>query len=184
MSFLIGEASNYAGLNVLLTVCALVVSLICAFGVFWLSQRASERDRQRHEEQVLQKRKEDQWATAIDSLKQKLDGASLEGKQLAEKLIDERLRAASHEVNNHVQGFVTGMELLKSQMNEWAQDVKELAKDGTENQLSMANQLGHLKDWMRDTFADKTDLKTIDEHMRGLETKVAVLHEKVEAMQP
>jgi hypothetical protein len=119
MSFLIGEASNYAGLNVLLTVCALVVSLICAFGVFWLSQRASERDRQRHEEQVLQKRKEDQWATAIDSLKQKLDGASLEGKQLAEKLIDERLRAASHEVNNHVQGFVTGMELLKSQMNEW-----------------------------------------------------------------
>ncbi|MGB7156688.1 MAG: hypothetical protein WBD40_01400 [Tepidisphaeraceae bacterium] len=137
---------------------------LLALFVAWLGMKERERVR-----------KEDERGRAMASLETKLGTAASEGKQLATQLVEERLRAASHEVNNHVHGFVVGLEMLKKDAADRAAEFKELAKQDHENELSVATQISNLKDWMRETFADREDLKSIDAHVRSLERQVAVL---------
>src|SRR4051794_9334529 len=87
------------------TVAQWVYNALLAIFIFWLGR--SERARCR---------RDDEQAATLRALQTKLEAAGNDGKALTEKLVEERLRAASHEVNNHVQAFAVGLEVLKQNM--------------------------------------------------------------------
>jgi hypothetical protein len=120
-------------------------------------------------------------ASAFKALEDKLAAASGDGKALTEKLVEERLRAASHEVTNQVQGFISGLEVLRQRTADAAEEFKELNEADHENRLTIATQIAGLKDWMWSAFANKGDVAKIDESVRTLEQKVAVLSDREKA---
>lgn len=146
------------------TVAQWVYNALLAVGLYWLGRNERARCR-----------RDDEQAATLRKLETKLEAAGNDGKALTEKLVEERLRAASHEVNNHVQAFAVGLEVLKQNMQAAATEFKELNDADHENELSLAVQIQNLKVWMLEAFASKADLRQVDEHVRTLENKVAGL---------
>ena len=123
------------------------------------------------------------WQRRYDGLEQRLHEATT-------RLVDERFRAMTHEVNSHVQGFLLTLEELKQRIHSGDVEVRTLGDRGQKIELTLAGRFDQLKDYIRDTTASKKDLEkhetTVDRKLGQIEMRlgdltssVAVLSERV-----
>lgn len=105
------------------------------------------------------------------------------------RLVDERFRAMTHEINVHVQGFVLTLEELKQRLQTGESDFRVLGDRDQKIELALTGKIDVLKDWIRDNAASKKDLEKneqaveqkltrIEHRMAELNATVAVLNDK------
>jgi septation ring formation regulator EzrA len=99
--------------------------------------------------------------------------------ELATKLVDERFRAMTHEVNNHMQGLLNTIDELKSRLKDGDQTIDGLNERDQKIELAVAGKIDSLKDYIRDNTASKSDVRAHEQTVAG---KFDRMGEKVEAM--
>ena len=110
--------------------------------------------------------------------------------QTTTKLIEERFRAMTHELNAHVQSFVLTLEEMRQRIQSGDAEVRGLGERDQKIELAVAARLDTLKDYIRDHTANKKDMEkheasverklgTIEARLSDLGAGVAVLGEKV-----
>ena len=123
------------------------------------------------------------WQRRYDGLEERLHEATT-------RLVDERFRAMTHEVNSHVQGFLLTLEELKGRIHSGDAELRTLGDRGQKIELTLAGRFDQLKDYIRDTAATKKDLEKhegaaerrlaqIELKLGHLSSAVAVLTERV-----
>jgi hypothetical protein len=85
--------------------------------------------------------------------------------EATEKLVDERFRRMSHEVNGSVQGLLSTLNLVQQQVRDGEEDFKQLGSRDQKIELEVAGKFGEVKDWMRETFASKEDVREHEKHV-------------------
>ena len=116
----------------------------------------------------------------------------LEGKlhETTTRLVDERFRAMTHEVNSHVQGFLLVLEELKQRVQFGDGEHRTLGDRDQRIELTLSGRFDQLKDYIRDTAASKKDLEKhesaverklgqVELRLGDLTSSVAVLSERV-----
>ena len=103
------------------------------------------------------------WQRRYDGLEERLHEATT-------RLVDERFRAMTHEVNSHVQGFLLTLEELKQRIQSGDGEIRTLGDRGQKIELTLAGRFDQLKDYIRDTAAGKKDL---EKHESSVERKLA-----------
>ena len=102
------------------------------------------------------------WQRRYEGLEDRLHEATT-------RLIDERFRAMTHEVNSHVQGFLLTVEEMKQRIHLGDGEIRGLSDRDQKLELLLAARLDHLKDYLRDTAATKKDL---EKHESSVERKL------------
>jgi hypothetical protein len=115
----------------------------------------------------------------------------LEGKlhETTTRLVDERFRAMTHEVNSHVQGLVLALEDMKQRIHFGDAEVRGLGERDQRIELSLAGKVDAIKDYIRDNAANKKDLEKheaavdrklgmVEQRLTDLTSSVAVLSER------
>ena len=92
------------------------------------------------------------WQRRYEGLEDRLHDATT-------RLIDERFRAMTHEVNSHVQGFLLTVEEMKQRIQLGDGEIRGLSDRDQKIELLLSARLDHLKDYIRDTAATKKDLE-------------------------
>ena len=106
------------------------------------------------------------------------------------KLVDERFRAVSHKVAETSHSFGLAVAEMKDRIKDIDQVANELQERDQRNELAVVNRLDSLKDWLRNSAANKDDLKShndsmarrverIENDLSGIAKSVAVLSDKV-----
>lgn len=116
----------------------------------------------------------------------------LEGKlhEATTRLVDERFRAMTHEVNSHVQGLLLALEEMKLRIQSGDAELRGLGERDQRIELQVAGRVEQIKDYIRDFAAGKQDLEkhqvSVDRKLSHVELKlsdltstVAVLNERV-----
>ena len=103
------------------------------------------------------------WQRRYEGLEDRLHDATT-------RLIDERFRAMTHEVNSHVQGFLLTVEEMKTRIQSGDGEIRGLSDRDQKIELALATRIDHLKDYIRDTAASKKDL---EKHESTVERKLA-----------
>jgi chromosome segregation ATPase len=85
--------------------------------------------------------------------------------QVTEKLIDERFRKVTHQVENHALVVSGTLAELKQQIKDGEQDLDGLGERDQKIELAVAAKLDQLKDWIRDTTATSRDLEKHEQSM-------------------
>ena len=123
------------------------------------------------------------WQRRYEGLEDRLHEATT-------RLIDERFRAMTHEVNSHVHKFLLTVEEMKQRLQSGDGELRLLTDRDQKLELLLAARLDHLKDYIRDTAASKKDLEkhesTVERKLGAVELRlgdltstVAVLTERV-----
>ena len=116
----------------------------------------------------------------------------LEGKlhETTTRLVDERFRAMTHEINGHVQGLLLALEEMKVRIQNGDVELRGLGERDQRIELAVAAKLDLLKDYIRDYAAGKKDLEkhecaferklgTVEQKLVDLASTVAVISERV-----
>jgi paraquat-inducible protein B len=77
--------------------------------------------------------------------------------ETAEKLIDERFRAMSHSLNNHVQQFVATLDDMKERLQDGDENFDSITERNQKIELAAVARISDLKEFMRETFCTKSD---------------------------
>ena len=123
------------------------------------------------------------WQRRYEGLEDRLHEATT-------RLIDERFRAMTHEVNSHVNKFLLTVEEMKQRLQLGDGELRGLSDRDHKIELSLSAKLDHLKDYIRDTAASKKDLEKhesaverklvqVELRLGDLTSSVAVLTERV-----
>ncbi len=75
--------------------------------------------------------------------------------EMANKLVDARLRAATHEVNNHVQSLVTVIDDLKARLADNEDGLGALSGAGHSIEKDLIRSVDSLKEYVRTNAAEK-----------------------------
>jgi predicted nuclease with TOPRIM domain len=127
----------------------------------------------------------------IDTLETKLDGATQTTHELAAKLVDERFRAMTHEVNNHMQGFLSTLDEMKGRLRDGEAEFGQMRDGGHELKLEIAKGLAEIKQVISERAASKQDMrdhqasmqaevKSIQSHLGQQDIKQATQTERVD----
>ena len=127
------------------------------------------------------------WQRRYEGLEARLHEATT-------RLVDERFRAMTHEVNSHVQGFLLVLEELKQRVQLGDGELRTLGDRDQKIELALAARLDTLKDYIRDHAASKADLEKhettfdrkwgqVELRLGELSSTVAVLSERVGSRQ-
>jgi chromosome segregation ATPase len=103
------------------------------------------------------------WQRRYEGLEDRLHDATT-------RLIDERFRAMTHEVNSHVQKFLLTVEEMKQRIQSGDGELRGLSDRDQKLELLLSARLDHLKDYIRDTAATRKDL---EKHESSVERKLA-----------
>src|SRR4051812_390388 len=108
-------------------VVSLVIQTLMGIGLFYVAtiQRRSER-------------KEDKRNADMQQLEARLH-------ETAAKLVEERFRAMTHSLNNHVHGFTTALDELKARVNEANEDVDGLVKEDHQLEVKTLQRMEEIK---------------------------------------
>ena len=123
------------------------------------------------------------WQRRYEGLEDRLHDATT-------RLIDERFRAMTHEVNSHVNKFLLTVEEMKQRLQSGDGELRLLTDRDQKIELALALRIDHLKDYIRDTAATKKDLEKhessverklgqVEMRLGDLTSSVAVLTERV-----
>lgn len=107
--------------------------------------------------------------------------ASLEAKvhETAVKLIDERFRAMTHDLNNHVGHFKLTLDSLANRLADGEQGLGKLVDVDHAMEIKTLNRMEQIKDYVRDTCASKADVR---EHEKNVASRLDRLGEKVQGL--
>ncbi len=102
----------------------------------------------------------------------------LEGKlhETTARLVDERFRAMTHEVNSHVQGLVLALEEMKQRVHLADHEFRALGERDQKIELHLASKIDVLKDYIRDHAAGKKDL---DKYEAAVDRKLGLVELKL-----
>ena len=109
----------------------------------------------------------------------------LEGKlhETTTRLVDERFRAMTHEVNSHVQGLVLVLEEMKHRLQCGETDFRALGERDQKIELTLAGKIDTIKDYIRENAASKSDLEkhevTVDRKLGQVEQRLGILNSTV-----
>src|SRR3954469_5466836 len=116
----------------------------------------------------------------------------LEGKlhEATTRLVDERFRAMTHEVNSHVQGLLLALEEMKQRVQTGDTELRGLTERDQRIELQVAGRVDQIKDYIRDYAAGKQDLEKheasvdrklchVQMKLSDLASSVAVLNDRV-----
>ena len=109
------------------------------------------------------------WQRRYDGLEERLHEATT-------RLVDERFRAMTHEVNSHVQGFVLTVEEMKQRIHFGDGEMRGLSDRDQKIELALAVRFDQLKDYIRDTAATKKDL---EKHEAAAERRLCVIESRL-----
>jgi hypothetical protein len=123
------------------------------------------------------------WQRRYEGLEDRLHEATT-------RLVDERFRAMTHEVNSHVQGFLLVLEELKQRVQSGDGELRHLGDRDRKIELTLSGRFDQLKDYIRETAASKKDLEKhegsverklgqVEQRLGVLTSSVAVLTERV-----
>ena len=123
------------------------------------------------------------WQRRYEGLEDRLHEATT-------RLVDERFRAMTHEVNAHVNKFLLTVEEMKQRIQLGDGEIRGLCDRDQKIELTIAARLDLLKDYIRDTAASKKDLEkhessverklgAVELRLGDLTSTVAVLTERV-----
>lgn len=123
------------------------------------------------------------WQRRYEGLEDRLHDATT-------RLIDERFRSMTHEVNSHVQGFLLTVEEMKQRIQLGDGELRGLSDRDQKIELALAIRIDQLKDYIRDTAATRKDLEKhetaverklgqVEMRLTDLTSTVAVLTERV-----
>jgi len=133
----------------------LVIGIVVTFFwqgfITWLLYGMSKQDRS---VEAMEKRLHEQAAAAV---KDRHD--------LTTKLVDERFRAMTHEVQNHMQGLLSTIDLMKSRLEDGDDHFEGLDDKARNIELGSVAKLDALKDYMREHLASKRDLESHQQTM-------------------
>ena len=109
------------------------------------------------------------WQRRYEGLEARLHEATT-------RLVDERFRAMTHEVNSHVQGFLLSLEDLKQRVSTGDAEVRGLGERDQKIELGLSARFEVLKDYIRDHTAGKKDL---EKHEAAVERKLGVVENRL-----
>ena len=123
------------------------------------------------------------WQRRYEGLEERLHEATT-------RLVDERFRAMTHEVNSHVNKFLLTVEEMKQRIQSGDGEIRGLSDRDHKIELLLGARLDQLKDYIRDTAASKNDLEkhetaverklgAVEMRLGDLTSSVAVLTERV-----
>ena len=126
----------------------------------------------------------------LTASQRRYDGLEQRLHETTARLVEERFRAMTHEVNSHVQGLVLTLDEMKGRLQHGDGELRSLSERDQKIELALAGRIDLLKDWIREHAAGKSDLDkhetTVERKLGGLEQKlsdltsnVAVLTERV-----
>jgi hypothetical protein len=102
----------------------------------------------------------------IRSLKGSLDAADARTHTLAEKLIDERMRAFTHQVNNLNQAYSAGVKTMEMAVADANAAIKSLGERDHEEELKRLEAIHKLQLEIMEKAATREDLRRHEESMR------------------
>jgi SMC interacting uncharacterized protein involved in chromosome segregation len=114
-------------------------------------------------------RLEDSRVVEITKLENKLEAAETTTHGMVTKLVDERFRAMSHEMNNHVQGFAGTLDMLTRELKEREDDARRLGEGDHRLEIKLLKDVAAIKLHVTEHAASKEDLK---EHRDEANTKL------------
>ena len=88
--------------------------------------------------------------------------------ELVTKLVDERFRSMTHELNNNVNSFSMTLEELKTRLKETEQTFDMLIRAAHVQEMKGLERLEQVKDYIRDQTASRADMR---EHQKSVDTK-------------
>ena len=123
------------------------------------------------------------WQRRYEGLEQRLH-------ETTARLVEERFRAMTHEVNSHVQGLVLTLDDMKGRLQHGDGELRSLSERDQKIELALAGRIDVLKDWIREHAAGRGDLEkheaaferklgTVEQRLSDLTSNVAVLSERV-----
>ncbi len=117
-------------------------------------------------------RQEDRSDASLKTAETKLHDA-------ATKLIDERFRAMSHEMNGHVHGFVNTLDELKERLSDSDGIFRNLGDADHQNELKTQQRMEQIKDYVRDHCASRGDVR---EHVQSVNGRIDTMGAKVDSL--
>lgn len=99
--------------------------------------------------------------------------------ETAVKLIDERFRSMTHDLNNHVGNFKLTLDSLAARLADGEDGLGRLVDVDHAMEIKTLNRMEQIKDYVRDTCASKADVR---EHEKNVAVKFDRLGEKVQAL--
>ena len=119
------------------------------------------------------------WQRRYEGLEARLHEATT-------RLVDERFRAMTHEVNSHGQGFLLVLEELKQRVQLGDGELRTLGDRDQKIELALAARLDALKDYIRENAAGRKDLEkneaAVDRKLTIVETRLSDLAATVAVM--
>jgi hypothetical protein len=100
--------------------------------------------------------------------------------ELTSKLVDERFRAMTHEINGSVGGFKLTLEELKMRLKEGEETFDAIIRAGHTQELKGLERLEQVKDYIRDQTASRADLR---EHQNKADLKFDQIMRQLAEMQ-
>ena len=126
----------------------------------------------------------------LTASQRRYDGLEQRLHETTARLVEERFRAMTHEVNSHVQGLVLALEEMKQRVHFADTEFRAMGERDQKIELAVANKVDLLKDYIRDCAAGKRDLEKheaavdrklgqVELRLGDLTSTVAVLSERV-----
>lgn len=121
----------------------------------------------------------------------KIDDLETRVHSVTTKLIDERFRSMTHELNGHVHGFAMALDEMKGRLQDGDVQLRGLGSVDQKIEIQMVERIAEMKQWFMQNLASKADLKDHEktvaakfEAMSGgigqLSREVAVLSDRAE----
>ncbi len=119
---------------------------------------------------LFQISKKDRGSEAMERRMHEQMTAAVEDRHsLTTKLVDERFRSMTHELNNHVQSLVNTLDTIKSRMQDGDEHFDGLDEKAQRIELASLAKIDALKDYMRENLASKRDMES---HQQSMASKL------------
>jgi hypothetical protein len=112
----------------------------------------------------------------LSAWQRRYEGLEAKLQETAARLVDERLRAITHEVNGHVEGLVLALGELQQRMRSGDAEVRAMGERDQRIELAVAGKIDLLKDYIRDFAAGKKDL---EKHEIGVDRKLGQVEQRL-----
>lgn len=155
----------------------LLVSIVLAVFVLAMNLGSKKRDRVEDQRNQALAAQIVAWTSEVTTLKGELQGKDGELHALATKLVDERFRAMSHELNNHVDGFVKVLDEMKARLKDGESDLGGMVETAHKLEVQSLQRIAELKDYVREHAASKKD---VADHQRQVTDQFNRLGQKIE----
>jgi len=121
-------------------------------------------------------RKEDARIADMKAMAIKLENTEKSTHELAAKLVDERFRAMSHSVGNHVQGLVTTIDEMKERLKLGDGDFANLREGDHKLEIELLKSLADHREYVSSHAASKDDLAA---HQKRTDASIETILERL-----